>query len=126
MNEGSRVLVVDDNVDTALGMQRLLKMMGQDVAIAHGGHEALEVARGHGPAFVLLDIGLPGMDGYEVASRMRQEACCKHTVIVAISGYGQDEDRTRSKEAGIDHHLVKPVDQDAFLTLLSAGVDGRG
>jgi PAS domain S-box-containing protein len=126
MNEGSRVLVVDDNVDTALGMQRLLKMMGHDVAIAHGGHEALEVAREHGPAFVLLDIGLPGMDGYEVASRMRQEACCKHTVIVAISGYGQDEDRTRSKEAGIDHHLVKPVDQDALLTLLSAGVDGRG
>ena len=115
----SRILVIDDNVDTARGLGRLLKLLGHEVATAHDGPSALEAAREHRPEFVLLDIGLPGMDGYEVARRLRQDEGCKDAVIVAISGYGQDEDRRRSKQAGIDHHLVKPIDHDALVTLLA-------
>ena len=121
----SRILVVDDNVDTARGMARLLKLLGHEVAVAHDGPEGIEAARRHRPDFVLLDIGLPGMDGYEVASRLRREECGKDAVIIAISGYGREEDRRRSKGAGIDHHLIKPLDQDALLSLLSAGAGGR-
>ena len=66
------------------------------------------------------------MDGYEVASRLRQEECCKDAVIVAVSGYGQDEDRRRSKEAGFDYHLIKPLDHDALLALLAEDGNGRG
>ena len=117
----ARILVVDDSIDTARGMSRLLKLLGHEVTVAHSGPEGIEAAREHRPDFILLDIGLPGMDGYEVASRLRQEECCKDAVIVAISGYGQDEDRRRSKEAGFDHHLIKPLDQEALLSLLSAG-----
>ncbi len=116
----SRILVVDDNVDTARGMARLLKLLGHEVSTAHAGPEALDLAREHRPEVILLDIGLPGMDGYEVAARMRTEECCKDAVIIAVSGYGQDEDRRRSKEAGFDHHLIKPLDHDALLSLLSA------
>ena len=107
-------------------MARLLKLLGHEVAVAHDGPEAIEVAREHRPDFVLLDIGLPGMDGYEVAARLRQEECCKDAVIIAVSGYGQDEDRRRSKEAGFDHHLIKPLDHDALLSLLSDVGDVRG
>jgi PAS domain S-box-containing protein len=121
----SRILVVDDNVDTARGMARLLKLIGHDVATANDGLEALEVARLQEPEFILLDIGLPGMDGYEVVSRLRREECCKDAVIVAVSGYGQDEDRRRSKQAGFDYHLIKPLDHDALLSLLSTGRKGR-
>ncbi len=120
----ARILVVDDNADTRRGMVRLLKLIGHEVATAHDGHEAIKVARKFGPEFILLDIGLPGMDGYEVASRLRREEWCKDAVIVAVSGYGQDEDRRRSKEAGFDFHLIKPLDHDALLSLLSAGGNG--
>ena len=106
-------------------MLRLLKLLGHEVTVAHSGPEGIEAARELRPDFILLDIGLPGMDGYEVASRLRQEECCKDAVIVAISGYGQDEDRRRSKEAGFDHHLIKPLDQEALLSLLSVGDNGR-
>jgi len=115
----SRILVIDDNIDTARGLGRLLRLLGHEVATSHDGPAALEAAREHRPEFVLLDIGLPGMDGYEVARRLRQDEGCKDAVLVAISGYGQDEDRRRSKQAGIDHHLVKPIDHDALVTLLA-------
>ncbi len=114
----ARVLVVDDNVDTARGMARLLRLIGHDVRAAHTGPEAIEIARDFRPEFVLLDIGLPGMDGYRVASTLRGEEFGRDAVIVAVSGYGQDEDRRRSREAGFDYHLVKPVDHDALLGLL--------
>ena len=120
----ARILVVDDNLDTARGMARLLNLLGHDVKAAHDGSEAIDVARAHGPEFVLLDIGLPGMDGYEVAAQLRQDGCCRGAVFIAISGYGQDEDRRRSKEAGFDYHLVKPIDHDALLTLLSHAGSG--
>ncbi len=121
----ARILVVDDNVDMAKGMARLLQLLGHDVKTAHDGPEAFKVARAQRPEFVLLDIGLPGMDGYEVAARLRHEGWCPGAVFIAISGYGQDEDRRRSKEAGFDHHLVKPIDHHTLLTLLSnAGPTG--
>jgi PAS domain S-box-containing protein len=122
----ARILVVDDNADTARGMARLLKLLGHEVRVAHDGPGAIEAALEFRPEFVLLDIGLPGMDGYEVASRLKREGSFQDAIIIAVSGYGQDHDRRRSKEAGFDHHLVKPVDHEALLTLLSAGGTGRG
>jgi CheY-like chemotaxis protein len=93
----ARVLVIDDSVDTARGMARLLKLLGHEVAVAYSGPEGIEEAKKYRPEFVLLDIGLPGMDGYEVAAHLRRDECCRDAVIIAISGYGQDEDRRRSK-----------------------------
>jgi CheY-like chemotaxis protein len=122
----TRILVVDDNVDTANGTARLLRLLGHEVAPAHAGREAIEIARDFNPEFILLDIGLPGMDGYEVAFRLRQEVCCKDSLIVAVSGYGQDEDRRRSKESSFDYHLIKPLDHDALLVLLAEGGNDRG
>jgi signal transduction histidine kinase/ActR/RegA family two-component response regulator len=116
---GSRILVIDDNVDTARGMLRLLKTLGNDVIIAHDGPSAIEAARPLQPEFILLDIGLPGMDGYEVAARLREEPSCRAAVIIAVSGYGQEEDRRRSREAGFDYHLVKPVDFNSLLPLIA-------
>jgi CheY-like chemotaxis protein len=122
----ARILVVDDNVDMVRGISMLLTLIGHDVATAHDGPAALEAAERFRPEFVLLDIGLPGMDGYEVASRLRREPCSKDAVIVAVTGYGRDEDRRRSKEAGFDYHLIKPLDHDALLSVLStAGTGGQ-
>ena len=105
-----RILVVDDNVDTANSLARLLKLLGNDVEVAFHGKAAIEKARAFRPEFVLLDIGLPGMDGYQVASALRNDSAGERMVIVAISGYGQEDDRRRAREAGFDHHFVKPVD----------------
>jgi CheY-like chemotaxis protein/two-component sensor histidine kinase len=105
-----RVLVVDDNVDAADSLAMLLKAAGHHVQMAHDGPTALEAALHHRPKVVLLDIGLPGLDGYEVARRLRQQAVFQNVVLVATTGYGQEADRERSREAGFDHHLVKPID----------------
>jgi PAS domain S-box-containing protein len=115
----SRILVVDDNADAARGIARLLKLLGHEVVTAEDGPSGMEAARTLRPDVILLDIGLPGMSGYEVASRLRREECGKDVLIIAISGYGQEEDRRRSREAGFDYHLVKPIDHDALVTLLS-------
>ena len=112
------MLVVDDNVDTANGMARLLKLSGHEVRVAHNGEEALIVAREHRPEVMLLDIGLPGMDGYELASSSRREDWSKDSVLIAVSGYGEEQARDRSKEAGFHHHLVKPVNFDTVLALI--------
>jgi CheY-like chemotaxis protein len=117
--KGSRVLVVDDNVDTAGSLARLLQLLGNQVEVVHHGVAALEAAQIFRPEFVLLDIGLPGMDGYEVAATLRKNGLCENTVIIAVSGYGQEDDRRRGREAGFDHHLVKPVDFDVLTTLLA-------
>ena len=114
----ARILVVDDNVDTARGLSRLLKLLGHNVQTAYDGQTAIETARSHRPEFVLLDIGLPGMDGYQVATHLRQEQYSKDAVIIAVTGYGQEDDLRRSREAGFDHHLVKPIDHDALITLI--------
>jgi PAS domain S-box-containing protein len=117
--QGARVLIVDDNIDTVTALARILQLLGHDVQLAYDGPTALDVARGHRPEIVLLDIGLPGMDGYEVVKRLRGEEFCKNALIIATSGYGQDQDRRRSLEAGFDHHLVKPVDFDTLMNLFA-------
>jgi len=117
--QGAKVLVVDDHLDTAEGVARLLRRRGCSVTVAHDGPAALELARALHPQFVLLDIGLPGMDGYELAVALRAEACCAEAMIVAISGYGQEEDYRLSKNAGFNHHLVKPVDFAQLESILS-------
>jgi PAS domain S-box-containing protein len=115
-----RILVVDDNVDTADSLVLLLQLVGHDVRVAYDGPSALEAARTFQPQIVLLDIGLPGVDGYEVAQRLRAEILVDGAVIVALTGYGQAEDRERSKAAGFDHHLVKPVLPEALNQLLDS------
>ena len=115
---GLRILVVDDNEDTAHGMARLLRLTGHTVWVAHNGPDALARGREHTPEVVVLDIGLPGMDGYEVADLLRKEDCCESAVIIAVSGYGQEQARGRSGAAGFDHHLVKPVDFEELLAVM--------
>ena len=104
-----RVLVVDDNVDSAETLGMLLCATGHDVRTAHDGLAALEAALDYRPNVAVLDIGLPGLNGYEVAKRIRQDPILKHIVLVALTGYGQELDRETSLEAGFDHHLVKPA-----------------
>jgi CheY-like chemotaxis protein len=114
-----RVLVVDDNVDAANTMALLLRLAGHDVRTAHDGPSAIDAARTHPPEVILLDIGLPGMDGYEVARRLRASPTLDGCVLVALTGYGQEEDRRRSWAAGFDHHLVKPVEPQSLTELLA-------
>ena len=101
-------------------MAQLLKLLGNEVQIAGDGSAAIEAARRLRPEFILLDIGLPGMDGYQVAAMLRGEDCCWDSPIIAISGYGQEDDRRRSAAAGFDHHLVKPVDFDSLVSLIGS------
>ena len=115
-----RLLVVDDNKDAAESMSMLLEMWGHEVAYAYDGPSALQTAEQWQPEAVFLDIGLPGMDGYEVAERLRELPNAKDAVLIAITGYGQDDDRLRSRRAGIDHHLVKPVAPDALRHLIDS------
>jgi CheY-like chemotaxis protein len=115
--ETLRVLIVDDNVDMARGLARLVKLLGHDVQIAHDGLTGLETARSFRPDVVVLDIGLPGLDGYQVARQLRTEGCGKDVRIIAVTGYGHDGDRTRALEAGFDEHLVKPIEFRALVTL---------
>ena len=122
----ARILVVDDNVDTARGMARLLRLIGNEVATANDGPEGLRVAADFNPEIVLLDIGLPGMDGYEVAARLRERENSRDLLIIAASGYGQEEDIRRSMAAGFDHHLTKPIDHDLLLRLISGRTLARG
>jgi PAS domain S-box-containing protein len=114
-----RILVVDDNEDAAESLAQFLRMKGQEVRTAYRGPAALEAAGAFLPEVVLLDIGMPGMDGYEVARRLRRESGLEKILLVALTGYGREEDRRRSREAAIDHHLVKPVDPEALGTLLA-------
>jgi PAS domain S-box-containing protein len=119
---GLRVLVVDDNKDTAVGMAKLLEKSGYGVQTAADGPTAVELARALRPDAILLDIGLPGMDGYQVARQLRSDDCCKSTLLIAVSGYGQQEDHERSRQAGFNHHLIKPVDYDSLVALLDQKV----
>jgi CheY-like chemotaxis protein/two-component sensor histidine kinase len=118
--ESRRILIVDDNEDGAESLAMLLQFSGHETHKAHDGPTAIEAARRLRPDAVLLDIGLPGLSGYEVCSRIRSEPWGKDLVLVALTGWGQEEDRHRSREAGFDAHLVKPVDHDALLNLLAS------
>ncbi len=115
---GAKILVVDDNMATATALADLLQLSGFEVQAVHDGHEALRAARQQQPAVVLLDIGLPGMDGYQVVQHLRHEEGLQNARIIAITGYGEVTARRRSREAGFDYHLVKPVDYDTLLSLI--------
>jgi len=114
-----RVLVVDDSRDSANSLARLLTVLGHDVAIAYDGPEALVKASEKIPEVILLDIGLPGMNGYEVARQLRADKSFAETIVVALTGYGSAGDRVQSQGAGFNAHLVKPVDLDALQQLLA-------
>ena len=114
-----RVLVVEDQADAGDLLGKVLQGWGHEVSIVHDGHAALEAAEGFQPDVILLDIGLPGMDGYEVAARLRARPDMQRTVLIAVTGYGQEEDRDRSQQAGFHRHLVKPVDPPILEELLA-------
>jgi two-component system CheB/CheR fusion protein len=111
---GKRILVVDDNVDAAESMADLLALLGNEIAIAHDGPEALRIAPTFNPDICVVDIGLPAMDGYELARRLRDSCLAEGARLIAVTGYGQATDRQRSREAGFDAHLVKPVNPDVL------------
>jgi PAS domain S-box-containing protein len=115
-----RVLLVDDNRDSANTLAMLLKLLGTEVKIAYDGESALDALRIYRPSLLLLDIGMPGMDGYDVARQVRQIPEFCDLVLIALTGWGQDEDRRRTKEAGFDHHLVKPVEIGTLQGLLAS------
>jgi PAS domain S-box-containing protein len=112
-----RILIVDDNHDGADTLAAVLRLMGHEVDTAYDGHEGVEAAVRMQPDVVLLDIGLPRLNGYEAARRIRSQGL--RTLLIAVTGWGQDEDRRRSRDAGFDHHLVKPVDPDELMRLLT-------
>jgi two-component system CheB/CheR fusion protein len=114
-----RFLVVDDNSDSAASLTKLLELTGKETQIAHDGFEALAAAEKFNPDVVLLDIGLPKLNGYAVCRRIREQPWGKKMVLVAMTGWGQDQDRRKSREAGFDHHLIKPVDFAALMKLLA-------
>ncbi len=115
-----RVLVVDDCPDTTASLSWLLESWGHDVRVAHEGHAALEEARAYRPHVVLLDIGLPGMNGYDVAGRLRALPGLEQVSLICLSGYAAQEDRRRSQEAGFDRHFAKPADPEGLQRLLAA------
>jgi CheY-like chemotaxis protein len=114
-----RILVVDDERLSAVSLRKLLGMKGYEIRTAYDGLEAVTTADEFRPDVVLLDIGLPKMNGYEVARRIRQQPWGQAMVLIAVTGWGQEADRHRSQEAGFDHHLVKPVDPTELLRLLA-------
>ena len=123
---GRSILIVEDNADARDALGALLELEGHVVAAAGEGHQALELVRATDPDIALVDIGLPGIDGYEVARRVRA-VDGRRPVLIALTGYGQPEDRRRASEAGFDGMLVKPVDPTALTTLLATlEIPGRG
>jgi PAS domain S-box-containing protein len=116
----AQVLVVDDHADAARSLAVLLRLWGHNVLLARDGPAALAAAAEHQPDIVLLDIGLPGMDGYQVAQQLRKAPGMEKALLIAMTGYGQEQDRRLAREAGFDHHLVKPVDLEALQSLLAS------
>jgi CheY-like chemotaxis protein len=118
------VLVVDDNTDAADSLAMLLRLEGQEVRVAYDGLSALEQAEADPPAIAFLDLGMPKMDGYELARRFRAHPVLRSVVLIALTGWGQPEDRQRTKETGFDCHLVKPVEPEAVHRLLGEWAGG--
>ena len=120
LDEGKRsILVVDDNIDSAESLSLLMQFAGHETQVSHDGHDAVKKARSMRPDVIVLDIGLPLADGYEVCRTVRHEHWGKDIIIIALTGWGQEEDRRRSKEAGFDAHMVKPVDPADLINLMS-------
>ena len=116
---------MDDNTDTVDSFSKLLKASGHNVRTAYDGPAAVQAALDYQPDIALLDIGLPGLDGYQVAKRIRQEPALKNIVLVALTGYGQDSDRQASFQAGFDHHLVKPARLEQLTQILAMVAERR-
>jgi two-component system CheB/CheR fusion protein len=114
-----RILLVEDNPDAAESLRVLLELAGHEVHVASDGLRALKVVDEFEPELAFIDVGLPGIDGYELASRLRALPSCRSTLLIALTGYGRDEDKKRASDAGFDHHLTKPVDFDAIDRLLA-------
>lgn len=121
-----RILVVDDNRDSALSLAMLLKLLGNTTETAHDGLEAVARAESFRPDVVLLDLGLPKLNGYEAAQKIRSESWGKQMIIIAVTGWSQEEHATQAKEAGFDGHLVKPVDHNALTKLLNDLMTEKG
>jgi CheY-like chemotaxis protein len=119
---GAHVLVVEDNRDTAESLTMLLDLYGHRVRTVYDGVAALDAAGAEAPDVMLVDIGLPGMDGYEVARRIRRDAHLRDVRLIALTGYGRDEDRRQALAAGFDHHLVKPVNPETLNGLVMSVV----
>jgi len=117
--EKRRILIVDDNKDGADSLAMLLSMLGYEATTAHNGYEALDSVHAHPPDLIFLDIGLPGIDGYEVARRLRSDIPVYNGTIVALTGWGSDKDKQKSRESGCDAHLTKPVDLGAVEQILT-------
>lgn len=115
-----RVLIVDDNIDAAQTLAMLMEIGGHEARLCYEGQTALQEAPEFLPEVVLLDIGLPGLDGLEVARRLRALNLSPRPLLVALTGYGQSDDLRRSQEAGFDHHLVKPADPNALMRLMAS------
>jgi CheY-like chemotaxis protein len=115
---GTKILVVDDNRDAADTLTMVLELAGHEVRTAYDGTDALRLAEVFLPRVMLLDIGMPLMDGYQAARQIRDRTWGKSIVLVALTGWGQEQDRRRTREAGFDHHLVKPVDPQAISELI--------
>jgi CheY-like chemotaxis protein len=112
-------VVADDNRDGAEILALLLNLSGYEVYIAHTGTEALALAAQHRPSIAILDIGMPGMSGYEVATRIRDDPWGAGIQLIAVTGWGQDEDKRKALDAGFDHHLTKPIDPDELQRLMT-------
>jgi PAS domain S-box-containing protein len=121
-----RILIVDDNRDSADSLAMYLKIKGHDTSTAYDGEQALQSAETIRPDVVLLDIGMPRLDGYEVCRRMRQQPWGSSTLVVALTGWGQEEDQRRTEEAGFDRHMVKPIEPAALMKLLASPPDRQG
>ena len=113
------MLVVDDNADAADSIAVLLRMEGHEVKTVYDGHQALASSQVFAPSVVVLDVGLPGMDGYEVARRLRELPETRQALFIALTGYGQKEDRSLAAAAGFDHHFIKPADPRAIHAVIS-------
>jgi two-component system CheB/CheR fusion protein len=118
-SEGARIVLVEDHPDAAESLALLLELLGHRVRVFSEGAAALAAASTDPPDLMVVDIGLPGIDGYEIARRVRRDPLLRHAVLIALTGYGSDDDRRESKAAGFDHHLVKPVEPRALEDLVA-------
>jgi CheY-like chemotaxis protein len=122
----SRVVIIDDNRDAARTMSMLVDELGGTARTAYDASGGLEAVQEFRPDIVFLDIGMPGMDGYEACRRIRQTPSKKHVIVVAVTGWGQPQDKQRALESGFDAHLTKPVDPEAFTRLLASSAPNAG
>ncbi len=123
-HQALQVMVVDDNVDSAKTIAWMLEMMGHEPSLVHCGTEAINRARESAPDAILLDIGLPGISGYDVCRTLRADPAFRQTLMIAQTGWGQARDRAQAKDAGFDHHMTKPISFDQLSALLVTA--GRG